>query len=36
MNGEFYFLYPDLLADSKNFEYFRMTYGKFVTVLDML
>jgi hypothetical protein len=37
IHGEFHSLYPDLLEDeAKFFEYFRMTYGKFMTLLDML
>jgi hypothetical protein len=37
IHGEFYSLYPDLLEDNaKFFEYFRMTYGKFMTLLNML
>jgi hypothetical protein len=36
IHGEFHSLYPDLLEDeAKFFEYFRMTYGKFMTLLDM-
>jgi hypothetical protein len=34
---EFHSLYPDLLEDeAKFFEYFRMTYGEFMTLLNML
>jgi hypothetical protein len=37
IHGEFHSLYPDLLEDEATFfEYFRMTYGKFMTLLDML
>jgi hypothetical protein len=37
IHGEFHSLYPDLLEDkAKFFEYFLMTYGKFMTLLDML
>jgi hypothetical protein len=37
IHGEFQSLYPDLLEDKANFfEYFRMTYGKFMTLLYML
>jgi hypothetical protein len=37
VHGEFDSLYPDLLEDeAKFFEYFRMTYGKFMTLLNKL
>jgi hypothetical protein len=37
IRGEFHSLYPDLLEDEvKFFEYFRMTYGEFMTPLNML
>jgi hypothetical protein len=37
IHGEFHSLCPELLEDeAKFFEYFRMTYGMFVTLLDML
>jgi hypothetical protein len=37
IHGEFRSLYPDLLEDeAKCFDYFLMTYGRIMTVLDML
>jgi hypothetical protein len=37
IHGEFHSLYPDLLEDeAKFFGYFRMTYGEFMTLLNML
>jgi hypothetical protein len=37
IHREFHFLYPDLLEyEAKFFEYFRMTYGEFMTLLNML
>jgi hypothetical protein len=37
IHGEFHSLYPDLLEDeAKFFVYFRMTYGRIMTFLDML
>jgi hypothetical protein len=36
IHGEFHSLYPDLLEDeAKFFEYFRLTYGEFMTLLNM-
>jgi hypothetical protein len=37
IRGEFHSLYPDLLEDeAKFFEHFRMIYGEYVTLLNML
>jgi hypothetical protein len=37
VRGEFHSLCPDLLEDeAKFFEYFRMTYGGFMTLLNKL
>jgi hypothetical protein len=37
IHGEFHSLYPDLLEDeAKFFEYFQMTYGEFMTLLNVL
>jgi hypothetical protein len=37
IHGQFHSLYPDLLeGEAKFFEYFRMIYGEFMTLLNML
>jgi hypothetical protein len=37
IHEEFHSLYPDLLEDEATFfEYFRMTYGEFMTLMNML
>jgi hypothetical protein len=37
VRGDFHSLYPDLLEDeAKFFEYFRMTYGEFMALLNKL
>jgi hypothetical protein len=37
IHGEFHSLYPDFLEDEAKFlEYFRMAYGEFMTLLNML
>jgi hypothetical protein len=36
IRGEFHSLYPDLLEDEAKPEYFRMTYGEFMALLNKL